>query len=368
MNSPENEKETKQQQRNKMTKSRSVPAKNATMVRYILVIAVLAVVLAIVAFLEFGINGKRIDSLQSESSSEAQTIQQAVSEQQQALSTIQTRLAQMRHVQQRVLLQLANNSAGLERLMRVSFSSHEQWTLDEAVHLVRLANYYLQFNHNVQAATALLKAADQRISRLGEPSLLSTRQMLADKITELSAIPTVDMAGLMVRINALSQAVEKLPLPQAKFGDSLPKQSDTKTPSKWRKAVSDGWQQLQKVVIIRHRDAGVKPLLAPGQQTAVVQNIQLLLQQAQWAALQEKPIVYKLSLEQAGKMISDYFDTKAAPSQSALAELKQLQAMSIKPKVPDLSSVIVALQKQQKSVKPEQQEKTSTKPSDTNQE
>ncbi|MGU3846767.1 uroporphyrinogen-III C-methyltransferase, partial [Vibrio diabolicus] len=57
--------------------------------------------------------------------------------------------------------------------------------------------------------------ADQRIAALNDPSLVQLRKAMANDITKLRTIPLIDRDGLVLRLTALQQQVDKLPLANA---------------------------------------------------------------------------------------------------------------------------------------------------------
>lgn len=316
---------------------------------YTPVIAVLALILAIIALLLSDVDVKRLKFHEDQTVNRVKTTQQLFDEQQQVVSQLQQQFTELKKVQQHELLQSANNTAGIDRLMQSNSSSHQQWTVAEALHLTKLADYYLKFNHNQKMAIALLDAADQRLSHLGDPSLLNARQMIADTLAELKALPSLDLVGLLVRFNSLQQAIVHLPLITETMNKSVlhaSAQSSTVT-APWRQSINDGWQQLQKIIVIRHHTNTANAWLAPDQKNYLIQHVQLLLQQAQWALMQENQQAYNLTLQQAEQLIKQNFDNNDQATQNVMTNLINLQKIDIDPKLPDVSKLVLALQKDQ---------------------
>ncbi len=91
------------------------------------------------------------------------------------------------------------------------------WLLAEADYLVKLAGRKLFLEHDVESATQLMESADQRIAALNDPSLVGLRKAMANDITKLRVVPLVDRDGLVLRLTALQQQVDKLPLANAYY-------------------------------------------------------------------------------------------------------------------------------------------------------
>lgn len=239
--------------------------------------------------------------------------------------------------------QVQDHSTILGTLQQMSKGDVATWRFAEAKYLVQLAYYHLTFTRDIQAALSLLQTAEQRIAALNDPSLLQIRQLIANNIVALQAVPRVDIAGLLTRITALQTQVAQLPtigLPSLKSAEE-----ETEEPaSPLRKAVHDSWSTLQKIVVIRHDDTSIHPLLSPEQQTYLQQNLQLILQQAQWAALREQEDVYQSSLKQAQKWIEHYFADSLPPTRAFLHAIAELQKINVQPALPDLAPLATQMQ------------------------
>lgn len=220
--------------------------------------------------------------------------------------------------------------------------------LNEAEYLVNLANLNLDFEGNVSLVINLLKTADQQLAALNDPTLMRVRQALAYDITQLEAAPKLDLPGLILKINAISQQIPQLPvmpneLSKPTTTTTSPDTTTAELPA-WRKAMSAVGQALTNVVVVRRLNQPIAPLLSPEQRIFSVLNIQLELGQAKWAALHQQPEIYKESLQQAINWTKQYFLQKDSITQSVLQQLTELQKINIKPVLPSIASSLNAIQ------------------------
>lgn len=86
------------------------------------------------------------------------------------------------------------------------------WMLAESEYLVRMAGRKLWLEHDIVSAITLLGNADERIKALNDPSLMPIRKALAEDIAKLKGMPRVDREGLTLKLAALSDQIELLPL------------------------------------------------------------------------------------------------------------------------------------------------------------
>ncbi len=82
---------------------------------------------------------------------------------------------------------------------------------------------------------------------------------------------------------------------------------------------------LKKLVVVRHNEEEVQPLLSPLHQALLRDSIRLDLQQAQWALLQNNPKVYNLSLTHALQNIKRNFAENEQSTQALIKQLQDLQ-------------------------------------------
>lgn len=88
-----------------------------------------------------------------------------------------------------------------------------QWRLSEAAFLLRMANYWLQFEGDVQVALKTLQRADEVLQAVqsslkqDEYDLLPVRSALAQEILALRQVKPVDVQGIFLRLQALADSV-----------------------------------------------------------------------------------------------------------------------------------------------------------------
>lgn len=240
--------------------------------------------------------------------------------------------------------QVAAQQKTLVVLQDLSKGSVPAWRIAEAKYLVQLANYQIVFAHDPQAALALLQTAGQRLATVDDPNLIGARQQIANSVAALQALPKVDLADLLTRITALQTQATSLPaigLPPSQMLEPQFEQAESASPVK--KAVKDTWTTLQKIVVIRKHDQAIQPLLSPEQQSYLQQNLQLILQQAQWAALRGKDDVYKVSLKQAQIWVQKYFARNMPATQAFAQALADLQKINVEPVLPNLTALVQSI-------------------------
>ena len=185
------------------------------------------------------------------------------------------------------------------------------WLLAEADYLVKLAGRKLFLEHDVESATQLMESADQRIAALNDPSLVKLRKAMANDITKLRTIPLIDRDGLVLRLTALQQQVDKLPLanallPKAEVVENTEVSEDI---ANWQDNLMTSLKDFsENFITFRTRDGNVIPLLSPEQHFYLKENIKAKLETAIKAVYQEQGEIYTTSLKTADKWALAFFN------------------------------------------------------------
>lgn len=185
------------------------------------------------------------------------------------------------------------------------------WLLAEADYLVKLAGRKLFLEHDVESATQLMESADQRIAALNDPSLVKLRKAMANDITKLRTIQLIDRDGLVLRLTALQQQVDKLPLanallPEAEVVENTEVSEDI---ANWQDNLMTSLKDFsENFITFRTRDGNVIPLLSPEQHFYLKENIKAKLETAIKAVYQEQGEIYTTSLKTADKWALAFFN------------------------------------------------------------
>ncbi|NOZ38555.1 MAG: hypothetical protein GXP11_10960 [Gammaproteobacteria bacterium] len=238
-----------------------------------------------------------------------------------------------------------------DNLLKTRRHLRNDWLLAEADYLLRLASHRLLLAQDTGSALAAIQAADERLHEMTDPAVTPLRNMLAEDISRLKAVPKPDITGLSARLSALSHEVDSLPLLSAYTDSSARKSaanaqdtSDTQQVKDWKQLPEAIWGDIKKLLVIRERHGRVVPLLSPRQHFFLIQNLKLKLEQARLALLNAEPDIYQERLQSATDWIHDFFKQDDSATQAMLAQLKQLAAENIKPALPDISASYRALQ------------------------
>ncbi|EHD1698375.1 uroporphyrinogen-III C-methyltransferase [Vibrio vulnificus] len=211
------------------------------------------------------------------------------------------------------------------------------WLLAEADYLVKLAGRKLFLEHDVVSATSLMESADQRIAALNDPSLVPLRKAMAKDITDLKTIPLIDRDGLVLRLTALQQQVDQLPLANAILPEekTVEKQQVSDDINNWQNNLMASLKAFsENFITFRTRDGNVIPLLSPEQHFYLKENIKAKIETAIKAVYQEQGEVYTTSLTTAEAWSQAFFNQDNNTVKEFTQSLKQLSEQKIQVQYP----------------------------------
>lgn len=207
-----------------------------------------------------------------------------------------------------------------------------RWQIAEASYLVRLANEQLQFNHNLPVAIELLQQAQQTLASLEDPNLVSIKKALADDIAALQALPRIDVTNTYVRLAALDEHIDELPL-KSVANQMQVKQSNTAPPIDevwWETGLRKTWEGLKQIVIVRRTDGASLPLTMPDEKMFLYQNLHSQMAAVMWSLLHRDETIYQVSLARMLGWVQTYFVLDDSAVQSFMQNLNELRKIELK--------------------------------------
>jgi uroporphyrin-3 C-methyltransferase len=306
----------------------------------------------------------RISAAQQQQSNLSVIVDKNTEQLQQQLTEQKNQLAiftQQSNKDQQLLQQRLD--AQLAKINTLSGISRDGWMLEEARHLLRLANQRQLTGSNVSGIIGLLQAADDLLREIDLPDLFAIREKINNDLVALKIAPSVDREGIYLQLNSLISQVESLPqapvtlaLKEKKKAtvdaenknieneiQPLNQQAESKT--LWQKittSIRSAVDSLDDYVRISHHNEKIEPLLSDPQHIVSQENLRLMLEQAQTALLREEAVVYQKSIEKAAAWLHKHYGHY--PEKTAMvALLNELKTQPILTQLPNVSSSLYTL-------------------------
>ncbi|MFA7680487.1 MAG: uroporphyrinogen-III C-methyltransferase [Pigmentiphaga sp.] len=303
-----------------------------------------------------------VDVLGRESARRFDTINTVANESQrqakQALALVQTTHDKVTVLESKLLESLSEQAA-LQELYQDLARGEDEWTLVEVEQVISIASQQLQLAANVSNAIAALEVADARLARADRPSFMLVRRAIAQDLEKLKSLPSVDVSGLILRLDQISQQIDRLPLLSSVEAGSKPaedapasEQAPTVQPGavwwkrtlEWTAALKDDLLQDAKALIrIRRIDQPGALLVSPEQGALLKENLKLRLLNARQSLLSRQEKTWKSDLNTIQTIIPQYFDVESPQTQHVLRSLRQIQETHIAIELPTLQDSLNAV-------------------------
>ncbi len=241
---------------------------------------------------------------------------------------------------------IASNQSAIAALNQQGYLLSSTWMLAESEYLIQFANMTLSLERNIPATIQLLEMAQSYLQKINNAVAVEVNDQLSQAISKLKALPELDINTIYHALQTLSAQVEKLPLLSEERA-SIPTSAVIKAPahqSWWREGLAMSLESLKSVVIIRHRDDSIEPLMTIGQRQLVVLNIQNLFEQAELGLLNRNQEVYQGSLAQSQHLITRYFLQTNNATMALLDQVQKLSQLNIAPTMPDLTQPLIVME------------------------
>ena len=242
------------------------------------------------------------------------------------------------------LLESQSQQLGLQALYQELSRSRDEWVLAEVEQTLAIAAQQLQLAANVPAALVALENADARLARSDRPQFLGLRRVIARDIDRLRNAPSVDIAGMTLRLDQLIAAVDQLPL----LADGRPKAPDPTTPAAdepagWQRSWWAVWEELKSLVRVQRLDASDPALLAPESRLFLRENLKLRLLHARLALLRRDESAFRGDVKTAQSWLGRWFDPRQKQVATSAQTLAALNAAAVNVELPTIAASLSAV-------------------------
>ncbi|WP_354622790.1 uroporphyrinogen-III C-methyltransferase [Psychromonas sp. MME2] len=339
-----------QQQTTTIATANSDMASGPTKNRLALALAGGALFLMLIMILAAGYfyqqNQTTVKQLQIQQSKFNEQLSQQQSEEEQALKSIQANFSTKVENIQAQLQQTKNENKiyksdiqALQRSLSEKNVRHpNDWVLAEVEYLVSLAGRKIWLEHDIATAIALLLAADQRVVEMNDASLSGLRAALLEDINTLEALPKRDLDGLVLTLSNLERRINKLVITSISLPDATNNEDTVLSTdiNDWQENISKSWTTfVENFIVVNKRDSKIEALLSPQQSWYLRESLRNNLSKAEFSVYREQQNIYDIALNNANKLLKNYFDLTDHATNQFYNAVQELTANKIAISYPD---------------------------------
>ena len=246
-------------------------------------------------------------------------------------------------LQETRIAELQAQQATLDAQYHDIVPSREDVLLTEVEQILSLASQQLALAANVPGAIAALQLADGRLAGSNRAQFTPLRSALARDMDRLRAVPAVDVPGIAVKLDRALASIDTLPLAQDERLPEPPPTVSRMADPAWLAFLRTAWDEMKSVVRIEVSDRAAAPLVAPGQQYFLRENLRLRLLSARVALLSRDESSFRSDITAANAWLKKYFDTRTKSVQALQATLTQVGTTVMPADLPDINASLTAL-------------------------
>ncbi|HED16918.1 MAG TPA: hypothetical protein ENI64_08935 [Gammaproteobacteria bacterium] len=217
--------------------------------------------------------------------------------------------------------------------------------LHQALMLVRMAQAQLQVRHNVADAVRALQWAQQRMQAHNDSRITAVRSQLERDIQQLENLPQHNQLALAQQLASRIDTVDQLPLRIAVVQSLQSAATNDPQPAPeytgWRSAIKVIWQELKQLVVIRHREQPIQPIMTVERKQILHDVLRLRLEALQVQLMRDALAAQNVARARALSWLRKWFDEGNADVISLRDWLNSMPQTSTA--LPDLQDSVTAI-------------------------
>jgi uroporphyrin-3 C-methyltransferase len=222
--------------------------------------------------------------------------------------------------------------AQLQNQVNTSTLLQKQSNVVQTNYLLNLAHYNLRYQNDVRSAYYLLGMAVNSLNAGPNPAQyapVTTHVQAA--LTQLALVPPIDEEKTIKILDELYVSIPTLQFniypshhkPDWQAAQKQLEQGNTQL-AWWQK----GWAALQSLVIIRHHDTAVNPMLTSPQEQNLKANLQILVQQTEISVIQRNAKLIQKNILLLQLQLAEHFDLDNSQGKKVMDLMSQLAPVS----------------------------------------
>ena len=198
----------------------------------------------------------------------------------------------------------------------------------EVTSLQRMAEFKLWAEKDYQGASAVLKRLDGLLSEY--PGTIEVRQAIMQDIQTLDSLKPIATEAIYLQLNSVINRIDELVFNAVNLPEEtlvIDEHALSEDINDWQQNISNSWNKIVDsfIKIRRHEGIAVEPLLTDQERNLINQRIKLNIAQAQDALLSKQASIYFSALNEAKRLISEYFKQDDDATKSVLNTLSKLE-------------------------------------------
>lgn len=235
-----------------------------------------------------------------------------------------------------------------KNIFDITHRNQTQWLLSEVSYLLSLANQRLIVSRDIKTAIAALKAANNRLHDLSDPSLLNLRKTISNETAQLNLLKLPDISGIAFSIDNMTSLIKDLPFKSAQQklieGKIVSEKLEIASLDK-DSLVAPLWDRLKSLVTIKKHQRDIQETETPLQKNDIDNQIRYRLETSRVSLINKNTTVFQHEISSALKLVTLYYNQNDNRVANLVTELESLSKIDLLPTLPDITASWLKLQK-----------------------
>lgn len=294
--------------------------------RWLLLVAIVALVACITAALLWQRLGSMQEQLARQSAESSANAMEARNTARSAQDTAMQTAAKLTVTEAR-LDEFTLQRSQLEALMQSLSRARDDNLLVDIESAVRLAQQQAQLSGSSEPLLAALQSAELRLERMAQPRLTAVRRAIAADIARLNNRSATEAPALLVKLDEILAMVESLQWAHAvaqPVASQQPKSEVTSLPDWWSHLRQIWWLEIRNLVRVSRIGSPEAALVAPEQAFFLQQNLQMMVLSARLSLLSRRLDTARADLAIALNLLQKYGESSSRKNKQFVSLLKQV--------------------------------------------
>lgn len=231
---------------------------------------------------------------------------------------------------------LKNITTTLNSALKDKWYQANDWILLKARYYLELAIINTKWTNDLATSSELLKEADLLLKTIPNASINEVRKIIADEQLALKQVNLTDYTKILSTLAAIQKSIANMELKTILEKNNEEAKEVILVPNSWQEQIKLTINKLSKLIIIRHTNDTLTPIITPAYIKMLKENIRLNLQEAQWALIAQEQGVFQIAIKQATENIKRGFNIDGLKTKAILDQLENLKKLHLAEEKPSL--------------------------------
>lgn len=219
------------------------------------------------------------------------------------------------------------------------------WLMQKARYYLELAKINNTWTNDFQTTLNLFSEADDTLQSIKSDEVIEVRKLIAEEKLRVATANKLDITKILVELHAIATTVQNLKIKKSSLSSEPVAAIKANTDSSWQNHLKASLAKLNELIIIRRTDESPMYSFAPKYLAAIYANLDLNIQQIQWAIISRNQKLFNISCQQVIASIKNTFNLEDPHTRVVIEKLENIQSTDLTLTKVNIGGGLAALEK-----------------------